>query len=178
MRSWKRLFYFLLLNVFVSALTTWLVVSLMLQRYPNATMAQPLTDPGGAAQVQGGTEGDSSSQPEDTGDGSITVTSIGQMEIDSIIGAGDVENERVMIRHVGDEEISLAGWQLQDEDGNSFILPSLTMFTGGAVTVYSRVGVNTVVELYWGMNEPVWEEGEQALLVDPNGGVQAVYTVP
>jgi hypothetical protein len=178
MGSWKRLFYFLLLNVVVSALTTYLVVSIMLDRYPNATLAQPLTDPGSAAQVQGGIEGNGSGQEDDEGDGSITVTSIGQMEIDSIIGAGDVENERVLIRHVGDEEISLAGWQLQDEDGNRFTLPALTMFTGGAVTVYSRVGVNTVVELYWGMNKPVWEEGEQALLVDPNGGVQAVYTVP
>ncbi len=178
MQSWKRLIYFLLLNVVVSALTTYLVVSIMLQRYPNATLGQPLADIGGAALNGGGTGGGGSDREEDGGNGSITVTSIGKMEIDSIIGAGDVENERVLIRHVGDEEISLAGWQLQDEDGNSFTLPALTMFTGGAVTVYSRAGVNTVVELYWGMNKPVWEEGEKAFLVDPNGGVQAVYTVP
>ena len=178
MQSWKRLFYFLLLNVVVSALTTWLVVSLMLQRYPQATLAQPLTDLGGASQNQGGSEGGGLGQADDGGSGSTSVISIGQMEINSIIGAGDVENEQVLIRHVGDEEISLAGWQLKDEDGNAFVLPTLTMFTGGAVKVYSRVGINTVMEFYWGMNEPVWEEGEQALLVDPNGGVQAVYTVP
>lgn len=178
MRNWKRLFYFLLLNVVVSALTTYLVVSVMLQRYPHATLAQPLADLAGSPQNRSGTEGGGSGQPDNTGSGSVSILSIGQMEIDSIIGAGDVENERVLIRHVGDEEISLAGWELQDEDGNAFVLPALTMFTGGAVTVYSRMGVNTVVELYWGMNKPVWEEGEKALLVDPNGGVQAVYTVP
>jgi hypothetical protein len=171
MQSWKRLFYFLLLNVIVSALTTYLVVSLMLDRYPNAIVAQPLAD-------QGGIDADSAGLTDDDEDSSPRVVSVGQMEIDSIIGAGDVENERVLIRHVGDEEISLAGWQLQDEDGNAFVLPALTMFTGGAVEVYSGVGVNTVVKLFWGMDEPVWEVGEQALLVDPNGGVQAVYTVP
>jgi len=178
MRSWKRLFYFLLLNVVVSALTTYLVVSIMLERFPHATLAQPMPGLAGSPQNGSGVEGGGSDEEDDGGNGSLTVTSIGQMEIDSIIGAGDVDNERVLIRHVGDEEISLAGWELQDEDGNSFTLPALTMFTGGAVTVYSRTGVNTVVELYWGKNKPVWEEGEKALLVDPNGGVQAVYTVP
>jgi hypothetical protein len=52
------------------------------------------------------------------------------------------------------------------------------MFQGGAVTIYSRVGTSTVVELYWGEEEPIWESGEQAQLIDPDGVVQAVYTVP
>jgi len=178
MRSWKRLFYFLLLNVIVSALTTWLVVSILLDRFPQTSLAQPLVGEGDTS-GQNGEESSGSGQPAFVGEGGTDIVfAIGQVEIDSIIGAGDVENERVLIRHVGDEAISLAGWQLQDEEGNSFILPSLTMFTGGAVTVFTRVGTNTVVELYWGMREPIWAEGEQALLVDPNGGVQAVYTVP
>jgi hypothetical protein len=177
MQSWKRLFYFLLLNVVVSALTTWLVVSIMLKDFPQAPLIQPLGGGGDTSNQDGGQLADSGAPPADETSGSIKFA-IGQIEIDSIIGAGDVENERVLIRHVGDQAVSLAGWRLEDEDGHSFVLPALTMFTGGAVTVYSRVGTNTVVELYWGMDEPVWREGEKALLIDPNGDVQAVYTVP
>jgi hypothetical protein len=178
MRSWKRLFYFLLLNVVVSALTTWLVVSLMLNDFPQMPLSQPPGGGGDASNQNGGQPNDSGAPPADETGGSDIKFAIGQIEIDSVIGAGDLENERVLIRHVGDQAVSLAGWQLQDEDGHSYVLPALTMFTGGAVTVYSRTGTNTVVELYWGMDDPVWREGEKALLIDPNGDVQAVYTVP
>ena len=102
----------------------------------------------------------------------------GQLEISTIIGAGDIENERIMILHIGEEETSMAGWQIMDEDGNVFIFPVLTIFRGGGVTVYTKAGVNTAAELYWGLSEVVWEVGEQAFLVDPNGNVQATYTVP
>jgi hypothetical protein len=100
------------------------------------------------------------------------------LEINTVIGAGDLLSERVLVRHIGDQEVSLVGWQLRDEDGNVFNFPALTMFSGGAVTVYSQIGTNTVVEMYWGQNEAVWSVGETASLVDPNGNVQAVFEVP
>ena len=178
MRSWKRLFYFLLLNVAVSALTTWLVVSLMLNDFPQAPSTQPLGAGADTSNQNAGELVDSGASPADETSASDIKFAVGQIEIDSVIGAGDVENERVLIRHVGDQAVSLAGWLLEDEDGHTYVLPALTMFTGGAVTVYSRAGTNTVVELYWGMHDPVWSEGEKALLIDPNGDVQAVYTVP
>jgi protein-disulfide isomerase len=102
----------------------------------------------------------------------------GQLQIAEVIGAGDLQSERVLLRHVGDEEISLIGWQLQDEDGHVFTFPALTMFSGGAVMVYSKAGTNSVVELYWGLTEAVWSEGEIVFLIDPNGNLQAVFEVP
>ena len=65
-----------------------------------------------------------------------------------------------------------------DAQGNTFLFPALTMFNGGAVTVFTQPGANTVVELYWGLDVPIWEEGEQASLLDPDGTVQATFTVP
>ena len=100
------------------------------------------------------------------------------LQIESILGAGELETERVLIKHIGEREVSLVGWQLQDQDGHAFNFPALTMFQGGAVTVYTRAGTSTVVELYWGMDEPLWQPGEKAYLIDPDGQIQAVYTVP
>ena len=110
-------------------------------------------------------------------DNAITVP-LGQLEINSIVGAGDITNERVNIRHIGKDEISLEGWQLVDEQGNAYHFPALTMFSGGAVTVYTKAGTDRVVELFWGLEAAVYSEGEQVVLMDPEGNPQAVYTVP
>jgi UDP:flavonoid glycosyltransferase YjiC (YdhE family) len=45
----------------------------------------------------------------------------------------------------------------------------------GRVLPFEKV---TVIDLYWGLNDPVWESGEEAQLLDPSGNVRAVYTVP
>jgi hypothetical protein len=174
----KRLLYFILLNIFVSALTTWIVASLLLKNYtvpPDPSSADQTMSDGNAA--AGAQEGESNAG-DDAEDGSSVSVTVGQLEIDTVIGAGDLQSERVLVRHVGDQEVLLVGWQLRDEDGNVFNFPALTMFSGGAVTVYTKAGDSNVVDLYWGLSEPVWTEGENVTLVDPNGDVQAVFEVP
>ena len=179
MQNWKRLVYFLLLNIAVSALTTWVVSSSIREKYSQADCPQLSFGTDGESQTQNDFSGGETGGTDNSGNTGIDVyVPVGQLEIDSIIGIGDVDSERVEVRHTGEETILFAGWQLQDEDGNSFTFPSLTMFPGGSVTVYTKSGVSTVTELYWGLVQSIWEEGEQATLVDPNGDIQAVYTVP
>jgi len=105
----------------------------------------------------------------------------GSVQIDSVIGAGDLEAERVLIRHAGGGELALVGWRLEDGQGNLFVFPEfpqLTLFAGGAVNIYTRAGVNTVVDLYWGLDKPVWISGSTVILRDADGNVQARYLVP
>lgn len=171
---WKRLVYFLLLNVVVSALTTWSVVSLMIRNSPETLLSGPIPTQAfsvGVDQDDGPQSGNENPAPD-------IIIVVDQLEINSIIGTGDIETERVLVRHVGDTELSLAGWQIRDEQGSIFTFPALTMFSGGAVTVFSKVGINTVVELYWGRDQSVWEVGETATLLDPDGNPQATYSIP
>lgn len=98
--------------------------------------------------------------------------------INSVIGAGDLATERVFITRLGDQEISLAGWTLEDEDGNRFTFPQLVLYKDGAVNVWTASGTATVVDLYWGMTQAVWESGEEVTLRDTNGKIQATYKVP
>lgn len=100
------------------------------------------------------------------------------VEIVSVISPGDFENERVRISRSGEGELSLANWSLTDDDGNNYIFPQLFLYTGGAVDVHTKAGLNTVVDLYWGLAAPVWEPGEQAILRDEQGEVRATYRVP
>lgn len=178
MQSWRRIIYFILLNILISALTTWAVVTFFLPRNTAQTLApapslvvQPeetnnemlITQPSASTGAQN----------DDVGD---VVPEV--LEIESIIGAGELDTERVFIKHIGEKEVSLLGWQLHDEDGHVFTFPALTIFSSGAVTVFSREGTSTVVELYWGLDEAVWRPGERAFLLDPDGDIQAVYTIP
>lgn len=98
--------------------------------------------------------------------------------INAVISPGDLVSEHVFITRTGDGELSLAGWQLKDENGNVFVFPQLQLYKDGAVNVWTTSGVNTVVDLYWGLTSPVWSSGEKVTLLDAQGKVRATYTVP
>jgi hypothetical protein len=105
-------------------------------------------------------------------------TAEGTVEIVSVIGAGTLNAEMVVIRYNGDGELGLAGWRLQDDNGNKFEFPQLELYTNGAVQLHTTTGTNTVVDLYWGLRHPVWESGEVVRLYDNNGDLRAVYNIP
>ena len=86
--------------------------------------------------------------------------------------------EWVVVRNAGAEPLNLSNWQLKDSDRKVFTFPNLTLNGGGAVQIHTITGTNTVIDLYWGETKPVWESGEEAQLLDPNGNVRAVYKVP
>lgn len=149
----KRLIVYLVINVIVSALTTLLVLALwtrfILGGAPNFAPSNPTTD-----------------------------STSSQLVINAVIGAGNLENERVIIEHVGIEDVSLAGWRLRDESGAEYRFPALVLHPGAEVSVFSRQGDDSASELYWNRQAAVWRSGEQASLIDPSGRTQATYTVP
>ncbi len=100
------------------------------------------------------------------------------VEIVSVIGAGTLSAEWVVVRYTGEDQINLANWQLRDANRNVFVFPQLILHTDGAVQIHTASGTNTVIDLYWGESEPVWESGEEAQLFDPSGNLRAEYKVP
>ena len=102
----------------------------------------------------------------------------GQVEIMAVIGAGDLDSERVQLRGTGASSLDLTGWRLRDEDNNEYIFPKITLFANGAVNVNTSAGVDTVVALFWGKSKAVWSSGETVTLLDSAGNIQATYQVP
>jgi LysM repeat protein len=100
------------------------------------------------------------------------------IEVVTVVGVGTLEDERVIIRLISDGELMLQGWILQDEQGNAFSFPQLTLYGQGAVTIFTKTGSDSVVELYWGRAETVWEEGEKVYLFDQSGTLRAEYQIP
>ncbi len=156
MTSRRRLILYVLLNIVVSACVT---LSL-LYAYDRYIRASPpvtvplLTTPGATAQTEGA------------------------LDIVSVVGVGVLENESVEIRNNGVSEVNFTGWKLQSADGRAYTFPGLTLLNGGIVTVHTRSGKNTVVDLYWGLSRPAWESGQLAILLDEQDNVRALYRIP
>lgn len=100
------------------------------------------------------------------------------VEITSVIVPGDLQSERVLIRSVSTSTLNLTGWKVSNGKGQVFTFPSLTLFPGGAIALYSRSGLNTANEIYWGLNQAAWSNGAGVTISDYAGNVRAEYTIP
>jgi len=161
----RRLLFYLLLNVFISACVTAAILFWYDRNY--RSVSQSAVQPAAPVNSQEGA-------PVPTLNPNIDIP----VEIVSVIGAGTLNAEWVVVRNAGTEPLSLSNWQLKDSDGNFFTFPNLTLNSNGAVQVHTIAGTNTVIDLYWGETDPVWQSGEEAELLDPSGNVRAVYKVP
>ena len=98
--------------------------------------------------------------------------------IDTVIGMGVLETERIVLRRTGDGELAMAGWRLEDGSGNRYIFPQLTLYKDGAINLNTRSGQNTVVDLFWGLTSSLWRSGKTITLYDTQNNLRATYTLP
>ena len=158
----RKLAYYLLLNVFVSACVTGTILFWYDRNY--RAVNQP--------SVQQPASGDS--VPASTVNPQTDIA----VKISSVVGAGTLNSEIVVVKFEGEGQLELASWQLKDEDGNTFTFANITLYPNGAVQVHTITGTDTVIDLYWGIGDAVWSSGENAKLFDSQGNLRAVYRVP
>ncbi len=159
----RRLALYLLLNVFISACVT----SAILYWYDRNYRAVSLPQVNVSTPVAGA-----------TGPALQATIQQGSVQIVSVIGAGTLSVEAVVVKYSGPGEIDLTGWHLKDASGDSYTFPPFKLFTNGAVQVHTTSGTNTAIDLYWGQGQAVWQSGQAVLLTDPEGAVQDSYPVP
>ena len=160
----RRLFYFILLNIFISACVTGTIL-FWYDRNERATASAPAFIP--PAQLD-------PAAPASGAD----LNSTGEIQIVSVVGADNLGAEVVILRYLGDGQVDLSNWQLRDENGNIFLFPAIALVKEGAVQIHTAAGTNTVVDLYWNMTAPIWKSGETASLYDADGVLRAAYKVP
>ena len=160
----RRLLYFLLLNVFVSACVTGTIL-FWYDRNERATSSAPAFAP--QTQLAAG-----AANPE------AIANSNGDVQIVSVVGADNLGAEVVILRYLGEGQVDLSNWQLKDENGNLFLFPAISLVKEGAVQIHTAAGTNTVVDLYWNLFAPVWKSGETASLYDASGNLIVTYKVP
>ncbi len=159
----RKLFSYLLLNIFISATVTGGILFWYDRNYRASLPAVAQSAP-----VSGEAVPASTSNPQ---------TDIA-IKISSVVGAGTLTSEIVVVKFEGEGQLDLASWQLKDENGNIFTFPKITLYPNGAVQVHTVSGTDSVIDLYWGLGEAVWNSGENARLFDSQGNLRAVYRVP
>jgi hypothetical protein len=185
-QQWKRLLYYILINVFVSACTTITVLLIwgnVVKPFPE-TQKNPVSKTDSSRQIaptvlstgtatsgnKGSQPGKATNTPGIVGDDSILIA--------NIIGVGNANDEYVVIKRSGEGELSLEGWQLEDSNRNIYTFPKLTLYKDGVVQVHTKAGVNSVIDLYWGSDQSIWQIGEVATLLDDQGHVRATFRIP
>ena len=161
----RRLLLYLLLNVFISVCVTSAILFWYDRNYRSVSISAVQPAEQALNQV---------SAPQATLNPQIDIP----VEIVSVIGAGTLNAEWVVVSYKGEDQINLANWELRDEDRHVFVFPQLVLHPNGAVQIHTASGTNTVIDLYWGESEPVWQSGELAQLFDPSGNKRAEYKVP
>ena len=154
MNSRRRLVYYLLINIFVSALVAGSIIFYYDRNHHVECPAILVT----------------ATAPPGTGD--INVNMVG------VIGAGTLMDERLITQNNGAQELDLTGWYLTDNQGNTYTFPQLTLFPGVKVQLHTIPGQDTPTDLYWGRAAPVWSSGELAALYDTQNIARAFYRVP
>lgn len=95
-----------------------------------------------------------------------------------VVGMGDLETERIILRYNGPLALDLSNWRIKDEEGHLFVFPTFILAAGGAVQIHTTSGEDTPVDLYWELSQPVWQSGETLTLLDPSGTPRLIYTIP
>jgi nucleoid-associated protein YgaU len=99
-----------------------------------------------------------------------------QVEIVEVVGAGDVTAEGVVIRNVGNT-INVKDWTLTDANGVVYTFSERVLFSNASVTVFTRVGSDTAIALFWNRNTPLFTPGNVLTLRDAKGTVQSTFRV-
>jgi LysM repeat protein len=102
-----------------------------------------------------------------------------QIEISQVLGAGQIDQEQVVITNVGSRLADMQDWTLSDEAGNVYRFPNFRLWGGGSVTVHTRIGQDgsPPENFYWGKLEPLWSPGQVVTLKDAAGATLSTYVV-
>jgi len=101
------------------------------------------------------------------------------IEITEVLGAGQIDQESVVITNLGDRLADMQGWTLSGAGGNVYTFSNVRLWAGGGLTVHSRIGQDgsPPSNFYWGKLEAVWSPGDVVTLKDAAGTVLATLTV-
>lgn len=100
------------------------------------------------------------------------------IEVQTVIGPGDIESERVLLASDSQNPVNLQGWELTDGKEDRYVFPSVTIYPGGGINLYTKAGTDSSIELYWKKPAPIWSSGEEILLRDTAGNTRATYLIP
>lgn len=73
--------------------------------------------------------------------------------------------EYIVVKNTGPRKRQLRGWVVRDKEGHRFRFPDYRIPAGGSVKIHTGSGRNQRGDLYWGLDNFVWNnDGDKATL--------------
>jgi hypothetical protein len=80
--------------------------------------------------------------------------------------------EYVQVKNTGASRKTLTGWTLRDTSSHVFKFPTFRLRAGKSVKIHTGKGSNTASDLYWRLDEYVWNnDGDTAKLRKKDGSL-------
>jgi len=199
----KQWLIVILVNVVVSAVTTLVIVRVMLnQPVPKtassanvATQQTPSpitpTEVSSAAQAQTATPARQANAPTarptmtpiptitpgKTSAPTLTAVpaNIPSVRISTVLYPGQRQREVVVIVNEGNE-ISLKGWTITSSRSISYTFADVTLFKDSFINLHTTTGADVPTDLFWNRADPAWQTGDVITLANKSQ-VIATYTV-
>lgn len=99
-----------------------------------------------------------------------------QVAITGVFNPGDITTEVVEIVNEG-SPVNMEDWVLSNGRGQEFVFPSFRLFSGGRVAIHTGVGEDTPIDLFWGLNQPVWQIDDVVSLFDADGELHDEFVI-
>ncbi|MEM7125392.1 MAG: LysM peptidoglycan-binding domain-containing protein [Chloroflexota bacterium] len=100
------------------------------------------------------------------------------VKISGIDGVGDLENESLLLVNESDLPLNLQGWTVSYEGGPIYTFGNFPIFPGGSVRLYTKVGTDTTINVFWGRDTAIWQSQIESRLVNIQGQLVHQYQVP
>ena len=102
------------------------------------------------------------------------------LQITAVYGLNNLTEEAVQLINAGSRLADLQNWTLRDEDGNVYtFVNAISLYgDGSGIIIHTEAGQDTLTDLYWGLEEPIWQPGERVTLLDAEGTIQATFNIP
>jgi LysM repeat protein len=100
-----------------------------------------------------------------------------QVEIREVTGAGEIASELVFLVNRGGQ-VQMAGWQLEDGRGHAYVFPNFILHNDGGVSLHTRAGRDSPIDLFWNLDEAVWIPGTTITLRDAGNDVHSTFEIP
>ncbi len=99
------------------------------------------------------------------------------VQVITVVGAGDLEQEALYLSNAGAAAVDLTGWTVSDGRGHVYRFPDVALPGHGTVILHTGAGEDDEVNLYWGLDVALWDEGTTVLVRDAGGRVVVQYAV-
>jgi hypothetical protein len=110
----------------------------------------------------------------DSAESNVVIT-----EVNFVATSPEKENlndEWVKITNQGEEDLSLDGWTLSDQQNHTYSFPDFILMAGASVKVHTGSGEDTEEDIYINRSTPIWNNGgDVATLADAEGIAIARY---